>query len=58
MVSKDTILLDTLFYIKKDLLDNLTDPLAARSASSKFVMTSYPQRPVNYPLITIKAINL
>ncbi len=59
MVAKSTLLLDSLFFIKNDLISNITDPEGPnRSAKSKFVVTSYPQRNVHYPLITIKAINI
>ena len=59
MVAKATILQDTLYFMKADLTANITDPISSkRSAKSKFIMTSYPQRPVQYPLITIKATNV
>jgi len=36
----------------------VTDPISTkRGNSSKFVMTSYPEREVKYPLITIKLLN-
>jgi len=41
--------------IRNFLLDNITDPIAStRPTGEKFVFTSYPQRPVRYPIITIK----
>lgn len=59
MVEKSTILRDVLFFIKDDLLNNVNDPISAkRSSKSKFVMTSYPTRPVEYPIITLKVLNL
>ena len=59
MVSKDTILADTLFFIKDELTGQITDPISStRSSKSNFIMTSYPQRPVKYPIITIKIINM
>lgn len=59
MVNKSTLLVDTIFFIKNDLGSNITDPiLSDRSTKSKFVMTSYPSRPVEYPIITIKATNI
>lgn len=56
MVQTSTLLADTIFYVKDFLSSNITDPLT-RPAQEKFVMTSYPTRPVRYPLITIKDIN-
>ena len=53
-----TFVRDILYYIKTDLSSNVTDPIAStRGTKSKFVMTSYPSRAVEYPLITIKANN-
>ena len=53
-----TFVRDVLFYIKNDLLANITDPIAAkRDDQSKFIMTSYPSRKTQYPLLTIKLIN-
>lgn len=58
MVSINTFINDILSFIKTDLLANITDPISgSRSGTSKFVMTSYPQRKVQYPLITLKITN-
>lgn len=48
---------DLLNFLKTDLTSNIDDPIANRG-KSHFIMTSYPQRPVKYPIITIKIINL
>ncbi len=53
MVESATFIRDVLFFVKNELL-NISDPLTGRSTQSRFVMTSYPQRLVQYPLITIK----
>lgn len=58
MVVSSNILRDTIFYVKDFLDGEITDPISStRPANQKFIMTSYPQRPVQYPLITIKDIN-
>ena len=61
-INSNTFLRDLLSFIKKDLLENITDPLSLeknkRSSDSSFVMTSYPQRLVQYPIITIKVPNI
>lgn len=58
MATVATFIRDVLFFIKNDLISNITDPITSkRATSSKFVMTSYPERPVEYPLITIKLLN-
>ena len=56
MVESATFIRDVLFFVKTELL-KITDPLTGRSNQSSFVMTSYPQRFVQYPLITIKLTN-
>lgn len=50
-----TFLSDTVLFIRDDIRDNITDPiLSSRKSGSNFVMTSYPQNTVDYPIITIK----
>lgn len=57
MANKTTILTD-IFSFLKDSLASITDPIAStRASNSKFIMTSYPQRQVQYPLITLKCTN-
>src|SRR3990167_2416734 len=58
MVAEATFVRDILYFIKNDLSSNITDPISStRKGASAFVMTSYPQRETQYPLITIKSIN-
>lgn len=58
VVTTSNFIADILSFIKSDLVNNITDPISStRASDSKFIMTSYPQRAVNYPLITIKLIN-
>jgi len=55
MVSTATLLSDTILFTRNGLINEITDPIAStRPAGEKFVMTSYPQRPVTYPIITVK----
>jgi hypothetical protein len=57
MANKETLLYDLFNFIKTSLA-SVTDPIAStRKSSSKFIMTSYPQKEVQYPLITIKCTN-
>ena len=53
MVSAGSILTDVLFFLKDQISGNVPDPIT-RPSNEKFIMTSYPQRPVTYPIITIK----
>ena len=58
MVLAQTILRDVIYFLKTDISTNITDPLGvARPGNQSFVMTSYPQKPISYPLITIKDTN-
>jgi len=57
-VSSNTFIRDVLFFIKNSLTTGVTDPITAtRNSQSAFIMTSHPQRFVEYPLITIKLTN-
>ena len=55
MVSTTTFIQDTIVFLRNDLRTNITDPIStSRAANSQFVITSYPQRKVVYPLITVR----
>ena len=59
MVTTSTFLSDTILFVRNDLITNITDPISTtRPLKEKFVMTSYPQRDVTYPLITVKKGNI
>ena len=58
-INNSTIRSDTTIFLRDRLKNAISDPIAAkRSASSSFVMTSYPQREATYPLITVKVKNM
>jgi hypothetical protein len=57
MTNRSTLYSDLLFWLKDQLSTNIDDPLADRGSSSAFVMTSYPEREVKYPLITLEITN-
>ena len=53
-INQTTFLSDTVKFIRDNLSSNITDPISSsRVGRERFVMTSYPQRPVKYPIITI-----
>jgi hypothetical protein len=57
MATKSNLLADLFSFIKTSL-STITDPISSkRKATSKFIMTSYPQKETQYPLITIKCTN-
>ena len=58
-VASATLVADSVKLIRDDLSTNITDPIsAARTGRERFVMTSYPSRPVKYPVITVRAMNV
>jgi hypothetical protein len=53
-IGASTFITDTIKLVRDQLNTAITDPIAAsRSGRDRFVMTSYPQRPVKYPIITV-----
>ena len=59
MVSRTSIISDILLFIKRDLQNSVNDPISStRGARSKFILTAYPNRPTQYPLITLKITNI
>ena len=57
MVNVSTFIGDILYFIKNDLISNIVDPISSKRGGTGFVMTSYPEREVKYPIITLKLIN-
>lgn len=58
-VATSTFLTDITLMLRDDIAANVTDPISAkRGTDDKFVMTSYPERPVKYPIVTVKSENI
>jgi len=58
MAARQTLFSDVLYFLKNLISSNITDPIAsARGNSSAFVMTTFPEREVKYPLITLEIVN-
>ncbi|MFA5133004.1 MAG: hypothetical protein WC444_06785 [Candidatus Paceibacterota bacterium] len=57
-VGNSTIIHDTVLLIRDLLLNSgVTDPISSkRTGNLKFIMTSYPNRNVLYPVITVRNI--
>jgi len=51
-VNSATFISDLIILIRDNLKNNIDDPLN-RPANQKFIMTSYPQTAVMYPVITV-----
>jgi len=59
MTTRATVIGDVLYFLKSLISSNVTDPLTStRGNNSKFVMTTFPEREVKYPLITIEVTNI
>lgn len=56
VVTPITFISDTVIFIRNLLRTSVTDPLG-RSNGIGFVMTAYPKRKVQYPIITVKQTN-
>ena len=53
-VSGSTFLADTINLIRDKIKNNITDPIVSiRPANQRFAYTSYPQKAVTYPIITV-----
>ena len=55
-VTSVTFISDTVIFIRNLLRTSVTDPLS-RTNGVGFVMTAYPKRKVQYPIITVKQTN-
>lgn len=54
-VSSATFIKDSVLLLRSILAAQITDPISSvRSSDSKFICTSFPDKIVNYPVITIK----
>jgi len=51
-VNSSTFTTDVIILLRDSLRDTLDDPIV-RSGNDKFILTSYPSKPVKYPVITI-----
>ena len=51
-----TAIHDITVLLRDLLLAQLTDPVS-HTGNQKFVMTSYPQRPVKYPIVTVSQLS-
>lgn len=59
VVGNSTFISDATLFIRNLLLNTITDPIAAsRPSGSKFVATSYHEREVRYPMITVISDNV
>jgi len=57
VVETATIISDTVLFIRDRLRTNITDPLS-RTSGIGFVMTGYPKRVADFPIITIRKQNI
>lgn len=59
VISDTTFISDSTLFLRDLLGSKVTDPISSsRTSGNNFVMTSYPERKVQYPLITIVCNNV
>jgi len=60
VIASSTIISDTVLFLRDLISTKVTDPhTSTRDSNSKFVLTSYPSRPVSvYPIITVKLVGM
>lgn len=57
-INGSTFISQTTLFLRSSLASGIVDPLSGTRASNEpFVMTSYPEKPVKYPIITVKSLN-
>lgn len=59
MVTSSNFIKETIIFIRNDLRSNIVDPISSsRPSGQQFVLTSYPDKPVVYPIITVRKRNI
>ena len=54
-INGSSLVRDATIWLRDILISGISDPISGnRQTDARFVMTSFPQRPVDYPLITVK----
>lgn len=56
VINSATFISDIVLFVREKLRTDLTDPLSSRTG--KFIMTSYPKRVTEYPIITVKVTSI
>ena len=55
VINRSKAIKDTVLLVRDVLASGITDPISAtRSSTSKFVVTSWPERITQYPIITVE----
>ncbi|MCK5624940.1 hypothetical protein KAI04_03810 [Candidatus Pacearchaeota archaeon] len=55
VIKTSTFISDIVIFIRNLIRDNIDDPLQRKSG---FVLTAYPKRQIQYPIITIRQTNI
>ena len=56
-IGSSTLISDPVLFIRDSLKSNITDPISSKrsTSDSAFVMTSFPQKNVMYPMLIVKS---
>jgi hypothetical protein len=58
-ISTEKFISDTVLFIRDLLKANVMDPIEdERAKDEKFIFTSYPQRQVKYPVVSVRKTNI
>ena len=57
MVSTNTIISDSVIFIRNRLRNDITDPLSRAGSGNQFILSGYPKRSTHYPIITVRKSN-
>ena len=57
-ISSTAIMSQSVLFLRDLIIANVTDPIPSRATNEKLCYTSYPDRPVTYPIITVKCENM
>jgi len=58
MIQSSTFIENIVLFIRDKLRAQITDPISRAGNGTSFVFTSYPKVQVQYPIITVKQLNL
>jgi len=56
-ISTNTIISDSVIFIRNRLRNDITDPLSRAGSGNQFILSGYTKRSTHYPIITVRKNN-
>ena len=56
-ISTNTIISDSVIFIRNRLRNDITDPLSRTGSGNQFILSGYTKRSTHYPIITVRKNN-